>query len=216
MALRYHSHRHGGGFHRIMPLPPPQPPTHHISSLSCPTLFDLRISLCWQYPNRRTGGPQSINSAWGVVPPSNIEPSSFDAGTIDQAETGGGDLWSSKGVRFGRDEIWGRPRASSHTTIIWGRTGGASWWHNRLLPCSSIIIQSQLSRGISIILTYDTISKGGNKQSCTPLSDHCMARVWWSYWITMVSGNHVEHNTKYGQTLWGARNKPNTNCSSHY
>ena len=92
MALRYHSHRHGGGFHRIMPLPPPQPPTHHISSLSCPTLFDLRISLCRQYPNRRTGGPQSINSAWGVVPPLNVEPSSFDAGTIDRVEMGGGDM----------------------------------------------------------------------------------------------------------------------------
>jgi len=146
MALRYHSHRHGGGFHRIMPLPPPQPPTHHISSSPCPTLFDLRISLCRQYPNRRTGGPQSINSAWGVVPPLNVEPSSFDAGTIDRAETGGGDPWSSKGVRFGRDGIWGRPRASSHTTIIWGRTDGTSR-PNRLSPCSSIIIQSRLFPG---------------------------------------------------------------------
>ena len=161
MALRYHSHRHGGGFHRIMPLPPPQPPTHHISSLSCPTLFDLRISLCRQYPNRRTGGPQSINSAWGVVPPSNVEPSSFDARTVDRAETGGGDPWSSKGVRSDRDEIWGRPRASSHTTIIWGRTRGTSWQHNKSIAL--LHNHEHIFPGGIHHYQDSTISKGGKQ-----------------------------------------------------
>jgi hypothetical protein len=109
-------------------------------------LFKICISVRRQYPNRCIGGPQSFNSAWGVVPPLNVEPSSFDAGTINRAETGGGYLWSSKGVRFGRDEIWGRPQASSHTTIIWGRTDGTSQ-PNRLSPCYSIIIQSLLFPG---------------------------------------------------------------------
>ena len=83
--------------------------------------------------------------------------------------------------------------------------------HPPAYPEIDELVETVLS--LAKVATADCFS-GRNKAS----HQACENCFWWSYLITVVSGNHMEHHTKYeyGQTLWGARNKPNTNRSSHY
>ena len=101
----------GGGFHRISPLPPPQPPTPHNQLLSRHSPLPAHPNLLpRQHSDRSTGGPRKVGrrriSAWGLVPPSTFELSSVDADecTTDD-ETGGVGSRSSKGVSF-EGEFW--------------------------------------------------------------------------------------------------------------
>jgi hypothetical protein len=168
MALRNQGHCHGGGFHGIMPLPPPQQPTHHMCSpsiysstalilLDCTPSIAQRASKGWLPPKIGLGSCAPID----VLLFNRAELCRRCFNSVNQGHNRGGECTSSKGG--GGDIVWGRSRVSRHNNNHWRRIGGTSWPATKFMALLDNLSQHIFPGGIHYYQD-NTISKGGNQQ----------------------------------------------------